>query len=517
MSVYCSKYAFLTTFLFIVLATADDVHEIWLTTRSAYLRCGQIRVDKKYNQTDEAAPTKDFDSRALLALTIWYDKNDQLIQIGQTSTFHLPSISAAHELFPVQSLIGINDNTSNINWSGPKEWGQLTGLFKSESVRCHIVRLYSMEGNDLENWDYDNRPLEIIHTYQFSFQFYIRPELSWIYKFKQDIIQLDKVIHVIRSWCNIQQKAFTKETDQKFYICTKVFEQRVHDTNEMIIKEIVVNINLPNYLWTMNPIENELNFHHARLKYQLDLIVTREAFKQMSTRLNIPTEIKAVCTVGSRIYASIPSLKPLMIENNNEKVRIDEIPKNSSAFILTKWPLLCRPCPKGQAPKLPYSFNNCHSCPKGTYLGEEFEWPVNFGCTKCPKGFTTSRDGAISKSDCRIDAGLVMSTIITKALKLENTLAYLLEFGNKWSTSSSYGKYHLIIPAIILIYLLFIVWLYSMAFYRLKLYFMLKNRYRIQFRKLLRANLIGQINIMIRLKHRVKSFISKKSKDTKSS
>ncbi|CAL8087694.1 unnamed protein product [Calicophoron daubneyi] len=366
------------------------------------------------------------------------------------------------------------------------------------------------------------------------------PTLIWSYALPPDLdyIEREVVLNLTVQWCN-------QHTSIKWHvlsICEDIFEERkpllklpnptdkmpMLSSSEPGFTEIGISVNIkhkPQHLLA-NPTNGQLSYLHAQEKDSLDRYILSGILQNLLERginspVRIATRIQAICPPGSHTFMHVPALqnlyyRPGMVWNVTRDPLNEKTPlAYKSAGVLVPWSLICHPCPDGQAPRTPYSFDGCHYCPRGYYLGGT-GWPSSAGCLRCPKGYSTDRVGATSKDDCMLDAGAVTRTgfgyLLDFWFKLKqsmvgvpgpetNTRALRKDQQSAWAWLGRTGATLWIWSAL---YTLFVASIIALATYRLHLYYKLKSIFKKRYDLLLKIAIIGQINLISRIKQQRK-------------
>ncbi|KAF5397916.1 hypothetical protein PHET_08673 [Paragonimus heterotremus] len=510
-------------------------HTVWLPAgKQVRIPCKLRSVEKsetfEWWAQKNANLTMDFASNSIAA---WYDRLGQLIHVGEILLVHVPAFEAS-ELSVTQYVpreTAPNEKPMSLipeykNWIGGVN--QLLEVHHMDSVTCSELQASTVIGFQ-QTWQQFERETHIGNQIFFTFRIYAQPLIIWNYAVPPEIEFENRsvLLKPIEEWCSKQRSIRKYVTN----ICSTIYEQRrpfiklTSPTETMPLVQstglgyievgIVIDLSNPPLNLLASPTDGELGYLHAQLKHSLDTYILVDLERQINVEdvdetITVATRIQAICPPGSHTYMAIPALRNLNLES-----LLNNTLKESSASALLSFQMLCHPCADGQAPRAPYAFDRCHSCPRGYYLGST-GWPSSAGCLPCPEGFTTDKIGATSIEECKLNAGAVtrwtLDYLLHTWFALERIIAgragpdtQTRALGQHQQSAWAWlGKTDKTVWMGLSVYGLLIFWLTAMAIYRLHLYYRLQSIFKKQYRLLLKAALIGQINLVSHIKQRAK-------------
>nr|CAH8870026.1 unnamed protein product [Trichobilharzia regenti] len=472
-------------------------------------------------------------------ITVWFNRGGEVIHVGEVLTIYMP-LTGVSEI-PMTQNPPKNDGKQGVkpnlepkyraSTAGNK---QLVFVYEMETISCIGLRSKTMIGVK-EKWVFPSRGNKIVRQIQFAFRVYTPPTIIWSYAFKsysKVIItekQLTQTLSDIKAWCNSKISISQYQQSPCHDIILRVMPliQLAKPTDQIpfvspnsTYTELAILIDLssqPLFLLS-NPAGDHFRYIHSVFKDELDEQIRKSVIKDELNIYDIPTRVRSICPPGSQTYHPPPLLKSLAHLGNYTLNKSSILLSNSSAYQLTKWSPICHPCPPGHAPRTPYAFDGCHLCPKGYYLGET-DYPSSGGCLQCPTGFTTDNLGATSVRECHLEGGAVTRLIIGFFLNIWREFEQVVvgTMGEETHTRAigqvheSYwawkGKISLSLWIVVSLFIMVTLWISSLAIYRIHLYIKLHKMYREQFRLLLKSALIGQINLVIRIKQQIKASV----------
>ncbi|KAH8865879.1 endonuclease reverse transcriptase [Schistosoma japonicum] len=397
---------------------------------------------------------------------------------------------------------------------------QLLPISRMETISCAAIRPTLMID---AKWAFPKRDSKIVMETQFTFRVYNPPIIVWSYVLKpipKYLIKDEFLAHtlrIIKHWCALKITLVEHKLSPCRDIIVQVMPLVTLTRSRSMYTEILIPIDLtnePTFL-LVNPAENYFSHIHANLKAEMDELIRTTVIKDGLPIQEVTTHIRIICPPGSQTYHSPPLLKSLKPSKDITVSNVSFLLKNSSAYPLAKWSLVCQPCPPGHASRTPYAFDGCHLCPKGHY-SRETDYPSGKGCLPCPIGFTTGTTGAKSVRECHVDGGAVTRLIIVTLVKIWTKFEqFLVDNMRKEINTETVRKIYendlvrdtnisLFIWIFLSLYFLIVVCLLSLAVYRIYLYIKLNRIYRAQFRLLLKSTLVGQINLVRRIKARTR-------------
>ncbi|KAF8564365.1 hypothetical protein P879_08983 [Paragonimus westermani] len=530
-----SPFYLISIALFLQICSEKVQHTVWLPAgKQVRIPCRLRSVEKsktfeRWAQRN-ANLTMDFASNSIAG---WYDRLGRLIHVGEVLLVHVPAFEAS-ELSVTQYVsreAAPNEKPMNLipeykKWIGGVS--QLLEVHHMDSVTCIELQASTAVGFQ-QPWRQFERETHIGNQIFFTFRIYAQPMIIWNYAVPPEIEFKNRsvLLKPIEEWCSKQRSIRKYVTN----ICSTIYQQRrpfikltsptetmplVHSTGLGYIEVgIVIDLSNPPLNLLASPTDGELGYLHAQLKHSLDTYVLVDLERQINLgdidgTITVATRIQAICPPGSHTYMAIPALR-----NLNLDILLNNTLKESSASALLSFQMLCHPCDDGQAPRVPYAFDRCHSCPRGYYLGST-GWPSSAGCLPCPEGFTTDKVGAISIEECKLNADAVTRWTLDYLLHTWFTLERIIAghagpdtetraLGQHQQSPWAWlGKTDKTVWIGLSVYVLLIFGLTAMAIYRLHLYYRLQSIFKKQYRLLLKAALIGQINLVSHIKQRAK-------------
>ncbi|CAH8672529.1 unnamed protein product [Schistosoma rodhaini] len=510
-----------------------STHTLWIPSgKILYLPCWLNQIQEG-NINDWLEVNKQLKERSLPnTITVWFNKGGEIIHVGEVLTIYLPltGVSKVPILQNALKKEGIPGVKMNLE---PKYSETLAGIkqhlftHEMEIVTCAAIRSTPIIG--VENkWAFFERDSRIVRQAQFASHVYTPPIIVWSYALEalsKDIItekNLTQTLTDIKHWCaskvNIDEYKSSPCQDIVVQVMPLISLKKPTDSlpvelPKSTFTEISIPIELshePIYL-LLSPSGSHFNYIHATLKAEMDELIKRSVVKDNLFTREITTGIRVVCPPGSQTYQPPPLLKSITPGELNKSLF-----RNSSAYPLTKWSVVCHPCPPGHAPQTPYAFSGCHLCPKGYYSGET-NYPSSGGCLQCPIGFTTDNIGAKSVRECHVDGGVISRLIIGIFINVWKEFEQFLignlrkEFTTRaveqiqetdWVWKKNIG---LSVWIFLSLYILTAIWLSSIAVYRMHLYIKLRRMYQAQFRLLLKSALVGQINVVLQTKRKIRT------------
>ncbi|VDP91409.1 unnamed protein product [Echinostoma caproni] len=405
-----------------------------------------------------------------------------------------------------------------------------------DSVTCQQLQSTTVYGM-ANDWEHLIRKTHIISQIFFTFRVYVQPILIWNYAIQMEFEFANRSVLAkpVEEWCAAQRSI----AHHRASVCREIYEQRrpavrqnkkneqlsLFQASDTVYIELGVSIDITNQPLGMlgDPTNGQLSYIHAKLKDDLDSYILREVTEEAERQdvelpVVIATRLQAICPPGGHTFNPVPllhNLHPKIVDSNNTNSNRTAETITGSAAPLVDWPIICHPCPNGQAPRTAYAFDGCHYCPRGFYLGST-GWPSSGGCLPCPKGFTTNHVGASSIEECNLDAGAVTRWALEYLVNLWYALQKIMvgtpgpdtqtrALGRDQQSSWAWlGKTHKAVWIFGGLYVLLVSTLIALAVYRLHLYAKLHRIFRKQYRLLLKATLIGQINLVSHIKQRAK-------------
>ncbi|CAH8663203.1 unnamed protein product [Schistosoma rodhaini] len=510
-----------------------STHTLWIPSgKILYLPCWLNQIQEG-NINDWLEVNKQLKERSLPnTITVWFNRGGEVIHVGEVLTIFLP-LTGVSEVPVLQNALkkkGIPGVKMNFE---PKYSETLSGIkqllftHEMEIVTCAAIRSTPIIG--VENkWAFFQRDSRIVRQAQFASHVYTPPIVVWSYALEalsKDIIaekNLTQTLTDIKHWCaskvNIAEYKSSPCQDIVVQVMPLISLKKPTDSlpvelPKSTFTEISIPIELshePIFLLS-SPAGSHFNYIHATLKAEMDELIKKSVVKDSLFTREITTGIRVVCPPGSQTYQPPPLLKSITPGELNKSLF-----RNSSAYPLTKWSVVCHPCPPGHAPQTPYAFSGCHLCPKGYYSGET-NYPSSGGCLQCPIGFTTDNIGAKSVRECHVDGGVISRMIIGIFINVWKEFEQFLignlrkEFTTRaveqiqetdWVWKKNIG---LSVWIFLSLYILTAIWLSSIAVYRIHLYVKLRRMYQAQFRLLLKSALVGQINVVLQTKRKIRT------------
>ncbi|KAA0195466.1 Endonuclease-reverse transcriptase [Fasciolopsis buskii] len=524
-------------------------HALWTAHHTIWLPAGKrLRVPCKLKNTE--ADEKPYwwahlnaDLRwnsTVNSATAWYDRLGRMVHAGEVLLVQIPWFEAS-ELAVTQYAPRQTSPNEKINlipkfrsWIGGTN--HLLTINHLDTITCRQLQTTTVYGMR-DDWDFFKRETRVIGQTYFTFRIYVQPILIWNYAIPAEFefVNRSVLLKPVEEWCAAQRSIAHHIAD----VCMEVYEQRrpntrqiKHDERLPMIQpgdvgyvELGVTIDITNQPLSMlaNPSNGQLSYIHAQYKDNLDAYILREVREEANKQeidmpVIIATRLQAICPPGSHPFTPVPvlhNLQPKVTTGNGQNENNTASKISGSAAALVDWPIICHPCPDGQAPRIGYAFDNCHYCPRGSYLGST-GWPSSAGCLPCPKGFTTNHVGSSSIDDCVLEAGAVTRWGLGYLVNLWYALQKIIvgtpraetrtrALGRHQQSSWAWlGKTHKAVWIWGGLYVLVVTVLIALALYRLHLYVKLHRIFRKQYRLLLKAALIGQINLVSRIKQRSK-------------
>lgn len=510
-----------------------STHTLWIPSgKILYLPCWLKQIQEG-NINDWLEGNRQLKERSLPnTITVWFNRGGEVIHVGEVLTIYLP-LTGVSEVPVVQNALkneGIPGVEMNLE---PKYSETLAGIkqllfiHEMEIVTCAAVRSTPIIG--VENkWAFFQRDSTIVKQAQFAFHVYTPPIIVWSYALEalsKDLVtekNLTQTLTNIKHWC----KSKVNIAEYKLSPCQDIVVQVMpltslkKPTDSLPVElpkskfteiSILIELSHEPIFFFLSPAGSLFNYIHATLKAEMDELIKRSVIKDSLFTREIATRIRVVCPPGSQTYQPPPLFKSITPSEYDESLF-----KNSSAYPLTKWSLVCHPCPPGHAPQTPYAFNGCHLCPKGYYSGET-NYPSSGGCLQCPIGFTTDNIGAKSVRECHVDGGAISRLIIGIFINLWKEFEQFLIDNSRKEFTTRAGeqiqenywvlkkKIGLSVWIFLSLYILTALWLSSIAVYRMHLYIKLRRMYQAQLRLLLKSALVGQINVVLRTKQQIRT------------
>ncbi|CAL8087697.1 unnamed protein product [Calicophoron daubneyi] len=457
------------------------------------------------------------------SVAMWYNEIGEMIHVGKTLLVYVPPFEPSElSLYAIRSTKRLRLGFRHV-FLGTY---QSLRLSKVGSVVCKLLQTSSLDGRT-DFWVYTkNRTTQVLQENKYKFEVYAQPRLIWSYAWlptltvakSNKVINMGFLSETIRKWCSdacvdiIERRLPVKSFDHT--------DNRERDDTVGYYTEINIVLDLtrkPLHLFG-DPNNGQLSYMHAQLKNSLDETILRsigQHFRRTKLTLSVTvaTRLLSLCPPGSSTLKPIPLLKYLHWHGTLNSPYKSRPFKLSSAYALTDWPITCVPCPEGHAPRLAYSFDGCHLCPRGSYLGQS-NWPSSGGCLPCPPGLSTDRTGATSIDECLLNGGAVvrwgLGYLLKTWLALQQTIVgipgrEIQTRAGESRTNSAWGWLGGLGWKIWIgfgLYLSTTACLIALALYRLHLYWKLRSIYARRFRILLKAAVIGQINLINGIKMR---------------
>ncbi|TPP66770.1 Endonuclease-reverse transcriptase [Fasciola gigantica] len=473
------------------------------------------------------------------SVTVWYDRLGKMVHVGEVLFVHVPWFEASELAVTQYAPRETRPDEKRMNhmpefrsWIGGTN--QLLAINHLDTITCQQLQATTVYGMQ-EKWDFLKRRTQVISQTYFTFRIYVQPILIWSYAIPAEFEFANRsvLLKPVTEWCSAQRSIAHHRAD----VCIEVFEQRRPSTRQnkpnerlpmiqptdLAYLELGLTIDITNQPLSMlaDPGNGQLSYIHAQYKDSLDSYILREVTEEANRQevdlpVIIATRLRAICPPGGHTFTPVPvlhSLQPKRTVSNNTKENNTINKISGSATVLVSWPIMCSPCRDGQAPRTGYAFDGCHYCPRGFYLGST-GWPSSAGCLPCPKGFTTNHVGASSIDECVLDAGAVTRWALGYLVNLWYALQKIMvgtpgpdtqtrALGRHQQSPWAWlGKTHKAMWIWGGLYVLVVTTLTALAVYRLHLYAKLHRIFRKQYRLLLKAALIGQINLVSHIKQR---------------
>ncbi|TGZ63887.1 hypothetical protein CRM22_006667 [Opisthorchis felineus] len=526
----------------IVVCQCKIHHTVWLPAgKQISLPC-KLRALKKHKSPELWVEQNEelevnFSANSIAA---WYDRLGRLIHVGEVLLVHVAKFEAS-EISVTQYVLRETPPTAKQmslipefrGWIGGAN--QLLQVNHIDSVTCIELQTSTVVGFR-KPWQALQRKSRVGREIVFTFKIYVQPIIVWQYAVPSWILMENASVmpRLVEEWCQDQRPYGRQfhQTCEGIYQGFKTFPQQTrfgasNSSSTMPFLEIGVGINLSARLLHVlaDPTTKELGYLHARLQHSLNMYILEglEDYIQdedLAQKLVLAARTQYLCPPGSFTLRR----KPEVINLTFDKL-MNRTLETSSASVLIDDKLLCYPCPDGKATTA-YTFNEeCSTCPRGYYRGET-GWPSSAGCLRCPEGFTTDGVGEESIADCQLNAGALTRSILHYVLHLLFTLEKIiagetgpdtqtrslaLEQRSAWAWLGRIRKKFWIYCAI---YCLLSSYLAAKAIHRLHVYLRLKALIKKQCGLLLKATMIGQINLVSHIKQRMKQAIKEDPTDT---
>ncbi|KAG5444205.1 hypothetical protein CSKR_114218 [Clonorchis sinensis] len=537
-----TQWVLLCATYLIVVCQCKIHHTVWLPAgKQISLPC-KLRALKEHESPERWVEQNEelevnFSANSIAA---WYDRLGRLIHVGEILLVHVAKFEAS-EISVTQYVLRETPPTEKQmslipefrGWIGGAN--QLLQVKHIDSVTCIELQTSTVVGFR-KPWKALQRKSRVGREVVFTFKIYVQPIIIWEYAVSSWILMENTSVmpRLVEEWCQ-DQRPYGRQFHQT---CEGIYQERKtflqptlfgtsNSTSTIAFFEIGVGINLSARLLHVlaDPASKELGYLHARLQHSLNMYILEglENYIQdgdLAQKLVLATRTHYVCPPGSFTLQR----KPVVINLTVDKL-MNRTLETSSASVLIDHKLLCYPCPDGKATTA-YTFSEeCSDCPRGYYRGET-GWPSSAGCLRCPEGFTTDGVGGKSIEDCRLNAGALTRSILRYVLHLlfalekiiagetgpdTQTRSLALEQRSAWAWLGRISGRVWIYCAI---YCLVSSYLAAKAIHRLHVYLRLKALIRKQYGLLLRATMIGQINLVSHIKQRMKQDIKEDPNDT---
>ncbi|KAG5444206.1 hypothetical protein CSKR_114217 [Clonorchis sinensis] len=514
-------------------------HTVWLpagklVSLPCKLRQPQKRESAEWWVRENQELDTNFTSNSIAA---WYDRLGNLLHVGEILLIHVPPFEAS-ELSVTQYAARPTPPTEKPmslmpeyrSWIGGTH--QILKVKHMDSVTCSELQTSTVIGYR-DPWKVIERKSRIGRQVFFTFKIYVQPVIIWNYAVPPEIEFENRsvLLKPVTDWC-YKQRSVKKRVARA---CSGVYEHRRPFVKLSGLKErmplvqstalgytelgVQIELSVSPLSLLANPTNGELSYLHAHLKYSLDMYLLEDLENQLNLEdplewTIVATRLSVICPPGTFTFTTKPVLRGL-----NFQSLLNSSFKDSSAEALLPYKLICHPCPDGTASRAPYTYDDgCYKCPRGYYRGST-GWPSSAGCLRCPEGFTTDTVGATSIGECKLNAGAITRWILSQLLQMWFSLEQIIagksgpetptralpyDQQSAWAWLGRLDRSVWICGGV---YCLVVMWLTGMAVYRLHLYFRLQSIFKKQYRLLLKAVLIGQINLVSHIKQRAKQSI----------